>query len=224
MHGRIKYLRRAYLLSIILFTTNPECCYPFHVQLADAVETMGGSSELITMFNRVGATASIPTLKQHIHTISQKRHEGGVHCLLVDKAFTIASADNIDFLQSHAAVYCGSQHRSWHATSVQLVQPKPLSCQDISLRSDIDCINPSLNPSVETSSCTATSSQPASQLLSQSAECTFQPVVSASEEIAGDHHAFNAFCMTVPSLCLIHVVRVTRYHYSPCCSGPHCAH
>ena len=52
----------AYLLSIILFITNPECCYPFHVHLADAVETMGGSSELITVFNRVGATASIPTL------------------------------------------------------------------------------------------------------------------------------------------------------------------
>ena len=87
LHGRIKYLRRAYLLSVISFITNPECCYPFHIQLADAVETMGGSSELITVFNRVGATASIPTLKRHIHTISQKRHEGGVHCLLVDKAF-----------------------------------------------------------------------------------------------------------------------------------------
>ncbi len=61
LHGRIRYLRRAYLLSVILFTTNSECCYPFHVQLADAVETLGGSSELITILNRVGATASIPT-------------------------------------------------------------------------------------------------------------------------------------------------------------------
>ena len=59
LHGRIKYLRRAYLLSVILFTTNSECCYPFHVQLADAVETPGGSSELVTILNHVGATASI---------------------------------------------------------------------------------------------------------------------------------------------------------------------
>ena len=129
LHGRIKYLRRAYLLSMILFTTNSECCYPFHVQLADAVETPGGSSELVTNLNHVGATASIPTLKRNIQTISQKRHDIGVHGLLVDKAFTITSADNIDFLQSHAAVYSGSQHHSWHVTNVQFVQPKPLSCQ-----------------------------------------------------------------------------------------------
>ena len=37
------------------------------------------------------------TLKRHIQTISPKHHDIGVHGLLVDKAFTIASADNIDF-------------------------------------------------------------------------------------------------------------------------------
>ena len=52
----------------------------------------------------------------------------GIEGLLVEKAFTVASADNIDFLSSYAAVYSGSQHHSWHATSVQLVQPRPQSC------------------------------------------------------------------------------------------------
>ena len=42
---------------------------------------------------------------------------------------TVASTDNIDFLQSHASVYSGSQYCSWHATSIQQVQPRPTTCK-----------------------------------------------------------------------------------------------
>ncbi len=66
-------------------------------------------------------------LKRHIQTISEARKDKGLQGLLPEKAFTVASTDNIDFLHSHTAVYCGSQHRSWHATSVQHVQPRPLT-------------------------------------------------------------------------------------------------
>ena len=125
--GRIKRVRRAYLLSVILFATNPECSYPFHIPLADAVESCGGSSELITILNRIGATASLPTLNRHILSVSEERQKEGVSSVLIDKSFTVASADNIDFLHSHAAVYSGSQHRSYHATSVQVLQPRPHS-------------------------------------------------------------------------------------------------
>lgn len=110
------------------------------MQLADAVESCGGSAELITILNRLGVTASLDTLKRHIHSISEKRKQAGIDWLLVDKAFTVASADNIDFLSSYAAVYAGCQHRSWHATSVQLIQPRPQSCMHQSQPTDDSCV------------------------------------------------------------------------------------
>lgn len=125
--GRIKHLRRAYLVSLILFITNSECNHPFHVVLSDIVESCGGSTELMTILNRFGIAASIETLKRTIHSVSEDRRSAGIKSLLVDKAFTVASADNVDFLQSNAAVYTGDQHCSWHGTSIQLVQPRPQS-------------------------------------------------------------------------------------------------
>ena len=77
------------------------------------------------MLNRFGICSSVDTLKRVIHSVSLDRKNAGTRSLLVEKAFTVASTDNVDFLQSNASVYSGDQHRSWHATSIQLVQPMP---------------------------------------------------------------------------------------------------
>ena len=123
--GRIKQLHQAYLVSLIIFITNSECNSPFHAVLSDVIESCGGSTELITILNRFGICSSVDTLKRIIHSVSLDRKNAGTRSLLVEKVFTVASTDNVDFLQSSATAYSGDQHRSWHATSIQLVQPMP---------------------------------------------------------------------------------------------------
>ena len=86
-----------------------ECSFPFHVLLADAVESNGGSVQLSKILNRIGAVASSDTLNRVILSVLQERKKQGIQSLLVSEAFTVASTDNIDFLQSHAAVYSGNQ-------------------------------------------------------------------------------------------------------------------
>ena len=48
-----------------------------------------------------------------------------------ENAFTVASADNLDFVHSYARIYCGKQQSSWHGTTVLLVQPQPSTLLDV---------------------------------------------------------------------------------------------
>ena len=100
------------------------CAVPLHTLLTDYIEATGGSSELISVLNKLGAVASSETLDRHIMKVSIQRKMDGLLKDLDTSTFTVATTDNIDFLQSHASVYSGSQYRSWHGTSVQVVQPQ----------------------------------------------------------------------------------------------------
>ena len=123
-------LQCLYTLCVIFFNTNRTCSVPMHLLLTVLVEAHGaGSSELIRLLNSVGAIASADTHQRYIQFKIERKHRSGISSELNMTNFSIVSVDNIDFLQRHAFVYCGDQSRSWHGTTVQVVQPLPLQTQ-----------------------------------------------------------------------------------------------
>ena len=104
---------------------------PLHTLLTDVVEMCGGSSVLVHILNRLGAVSSTDTHHRYVqYTVTKQLQEDKIPNL-APHAFTIASADNLDCSQPHATVYSGDQSRSWHGTTMQVVQPKPQSLQNL---------------------------------------------------------------------------------------------
>ena len=75
------------------------------------------------MLNRIGAVSPRETPDRHITKVSAQCKVKGLLKDLDSHTFTVATTDNIDFLQSDASVYVGNQSRSWHGMGVQVVQP-----------------------------------------------------------------------------------------------------
>ena len=69
--------------------------------------------------------SSYDTLLRHIQQCTKVITEKGILQGLDPSILTIFSMDNIDFLKSHAQVYCGNQKLSWHGTTIQATQPLP---------------------------------------------------------------------------------------------------
>ena len=121
----VKTVRRFFCLCALMFCTNDRCSMPLHNLITDLVDGLGGSALLVKMLNRLGVCSSADTLARAIQYQVTERENRGVQSECSSTAFTIISIDNIDFLHSYARVFCGDQKRSWHGTTIQLVQPQP---------------------------------------------------------------------------------------------------
>ena len=110
-----------------MFCTNTQCSMPFHMLVTEATLCHGGTLELVKILNRIGAAASIDTNQRLATQVVHSRIVQGILPEIEEKAFSIVSVDNIDILQPHAFVSSTDKTRSWHGTSVQCVQPLPVT-------------------------------------------------------------------------------------------------
>ena len=118
-------LKRLFILHQIVYCMDNTCSMPFHILTADLIDSCGGSAELVKIFNRLGVCVSFDTLLRHIQGKVEEVRCKGLLQGLDPRVLTMFTVDNIDFLHSHAQVFSGNQHLSWHGTTVQAVQPKP---------------------------------------------------------------------------------------------------
>ena len=120
----LKKLRRFTCICMLMFCIDDRCYMPLHNLITDMIDSYGGSIVLIRSLNRLGICGCQDTLERSIqHRVDHRKKVGPEKEL--ESAFTIVSADNIDFLHSYARNFHGQQNKSWLGTTVQMVQPQP---------------------------------------------------------------------------------------------------
>lgn len=123
--AHVKKIRNYFIICMLMFATNACCDTSLHHFVADTVEVSGGSRQLLKVLNRLGVSVAADTHDRLVTYVAEKHQRSSVWNDLSCETFTVATIDNIDFLQSHAAVYCSDKSRSYHGTTIQVVQPVP---------------------------------------------------------------------------------------------------
>ena len=122
----LKFSRRFFILCCMFFCINSECYFPLQMILADVIDKFSNSStECLTILSRFGICVSKSSLVRFQVWISENEMASKGNKLRA--SFTMASIDNIDKNATFAAVSSQQQCRGFHGTSIQAVEPLPLS-------------------------------------------------------------------------------------------------
>ena len=103
----------------------PICLSTAQLALADMIDGLSGSAELMLTMSRFGICSSRDTLQRLKTNVFNQRHESGMQHEVATGAFSITSIENIDRAAPSTRITPTNQQRGFHGTSIQHVAPKP---------------------------------------------------------------------------------------------------